>query len=145
MNKYIIIILVLVVLVGGGIVYSKFIASDESKGIVTGEERNITITIKKNEWRFVPDVIEAVQGDKINLTVINEDEYDHGIAIEAFGVNQRVPAGGTINTSFVVTKAGEFIYYCSVPCGEGEVNGEHRGHFDQVGKLKVSSIVKQAE
>ena len=77
------------------------------------------------------------------ITVINEDEYDHGFAIDAFGISQRMPALSTIKINFVVTKAGDFPYYCSVSCGSGIVDGEKRGHFDQIGKLHVRSVISE--
>jgi|SRR3989344_6436082 len=145
MNKYYIIVIILVVVIAGGVVYKKYLQPESSKPITTGEVKEVTIVAKKNEWRFVPDTFEAVQGDKIMLTVINEDDYDHGIAIEAFGVSQRIPANGRITAEFVVTQPGEFPFYCSVPCGDGEVDHVKRGHFDQVGRIYVKSLVKSVE
>ncbi len=142
MNKYITIVIVLVLLIAAGIVYKVFLVQEGDKPQSSGNVREVTIITKKDEWRWDPEVIEADQGDTIILTVINEDDYDHGIAIDAFGVSQRIPAKGTIKTEFVVTQPGEFPFYCSVPCGSGEVRGKVRGHFDQTGKLKVRAVVK---
>jgi len=139
MNKYIYIIIALAVVLGGGLIYKNFGVADNDKPISTGKVRELTVTAKKNEWRFMPEEIEAVQGETIRLTVINEDSFDHGLAIEAFGVSQRIPAGSRITAEFVATRAGEFPFYCSVPCGEGEVDGKKRGHFDQVGKIRIVS------
>ena len=145
MNKYFIIIIVLGLLMAGGVIYNKFGVKEGNRPITSGKVREVTITAKKNEWRWEPDNFEAVQGDKIILTVINEDNYDHGISIEAFGVSQRIPANGKITAEFVVTQPGEFPYYCSVPCGEGEVAGKKRGHFDQVGTIHVKSLISQTQ
>lgn len=145
MNKYFWIIIIAVILVAGGIGYRKFLLPETSTPITTGEIREITIIAAKDEWRFTPEIIEARQGDKIIATIINEDSYDHGIAIDAFGVSQRMPANGTIKVEFVVTQAGDFPFYCSVPCGEGVANGEKRGHFDMVGKMHVRSIISATE
>lgn len=145
MNKYFLVIgAVLLVVVGGAIYRAKFLP-EELKPVVTGEVRTITIIAKENEWRFIPEVIEAERGDKIIATVINEDAYDHGIAIDAFGIAQRMPAHETVKIEFVVTQEGEFPFYCSVPCGEGIVRGELRDHFDMIGKLHVRSIISAAE
>ena len=122
-----------------------FIPLEADRPVTTGKVREVTITAKKNQWRWDPENFEAVQGDKIILTVINEDDYDHGIAIEAFGVSQRIPANGKITAEFVVTQPGEFPYYCSVPCGEGVVAGKKRGHFDQVGTIHVKSLISQTQ
>ena len=145
MNKYIIIAIVLGILIVSGVLYNKFGLKESDRPVTTGQVREVTITAKKDEWRWEPENFEAVQGDKIILTVINEDNYDHGIAIEAFGVSQRIPANGKIVAEFVVTQPGEFPYYCSVPCGEGEIAGKKRGHFDQVGTIHVKSLINKTE
>ena len=94
---------------------------------------------------FVPEIIEVTRGDKIVATIINEDIYDHGIAIDAFGISRRMPANSTIKVEFVVTQEGDFPFYCSVPCGEGTANGVKRTHFDMIGKLHVRSIVSPTQ
>ena len=127
------------VVIGGGLLYRLFLLPEKSQPVTTGKVREITIIAKKDQWRFEPDMIEVNQGERIVATVVNEDDYDHGISIDAFGVSQRMPAKGTIKIEFVATKAGTFPFYCSVPCGEGMVDGKKRGHFDMVGTLKVKS------
>ncbi|MBI2122024.1 MAG: cupredoxin domain-containing protein [Candidatus Sungbacteria bacterium] len=145
MNKYAILIIIGVLIIGFGVFYRAFLLSDEAKPVTTGKVREVTIIAKKNEWRFVPEVIEAERGDKIVITAVNEDDYDHGIAIDAFGQSQRMPARSTIKMEFVVTQEGEFPFYCSVPCGEGDVDGKHRTHFDMIGKLDVKSVVSSTQ
>ena len=142
MNKYIIIVIVLVLIVAGGFVYKKFILSKSDLPVTTGVVRKFTVTAEKDEWDFKPETIEVDRGDKVILTVVNQDSYDHGIAIDAFGVSQRMPANQTITIEFVATQAGDFPFYCSVPCGEGEVDGHQRTHFDMVGKIKVRDLVQ---
>src|SRR3989344_8776619 len=140
MNKYFIIVGVLILIVAVGAGYNTFLVSDADRPMETGVVRNITITARENRWEFDPPYFEVDQGDRIMLTVVNEDRYDHGFAIDAFGVSQRLPAGETIVIDFVATKAGEFPYYCSVSCGAGLVDGMERGHFDQIGKFHVRSL-----
>lgn len=139
MNKYIWLLGAGIVIMGAGIAYRVLLLPEASVPVTTGKVREIAIRAKKDEWRFEPEVIEAERGDTVIATIINEDTYDHGIALDAFGVSQRMPANGTITVEFVVTQEGNFPFYCSVPCGEGEVAGEKRGHFDMVGKLRVRS------
>ena len=145
MNKYVILIILGGVVIAGGIGYRAFLLPESSVPVTTGKVREITIVADKDEWRFTPEVVEAERGDKIVATIINEDEYDHGIAIDAFGVSQRMPANGTIKVEFVVTQEGDFPFYCSVPCGEGIVDGQKRTHFDMVGKIHVRSVVSGTE
>ncbi|MBI1839018.1 MAG: cupredoxin domain-containing protein [Candidatus Colwellbacteria bacterium] len=113
--------------------------------IVTGEVKHVTIIAKKNEWRFEPEIIDINRGDKVIATVVNEDDYDHGLAIDAFGVSQRMPANSTITVEFTATQAGDFPFYCSVPCGEGIVDGKKRTHFDMIGKIQVKNLVTEAQ
>ena len=140
MNKYLILIIIAVVLMGAGIGYRAFFLPKSSVPVTTGKVREITITSQKNKWNFNPELIEVDRGDTVKLTVINEDNYDHGFALDAFGISQRMPANSTIHIEFVVTQEGDFPYYCSVPCGDGIVDGKKRGHFDMVGRIHVRGI-----
>ena len=138
MNKYILIGLVITFLVGAGIGY-RLIGPKTNAPITTGKVVRTKLIAKKDEWRFIPEDLDVTQGDRVIMEVVNEDSYDHGIAIDAFGVSQRMPANKTITVEFTVTKGGEFPMYCSVPCGEGMVDGKKRTHFDMIGKLRVNS------
>jgi nitrosocyanin len=143
MNKYIVIAIVLVLIIGAGAVYRTFFLPEADKPVVTGVERDVSIVTFENSWRFVPEFLEVEQGDKVTITVTNRDEYDHGFAIDAFGISQRMPAKETIQVEFIATKAGDFPFYCSVSCGSGEVNGKVRGHFDHIGKMHVASLISE--
>ena len=143
MNKFVIIGIVLVVLIGGGIAYKA--QNTESRdqranAVSQGQVREIVVTLTKDRWEFKPDIIEVDQGDIVRMSFVNEDTYDHGVQIDAYGVSQRIPANSTaVIPEFVATKAGEYPFLCSVSCGEGTVDGKTRGHFDQVGRLIVKS------
>lgn len=154
MNKYAFIGIFIVVAVAGGVLYKTFIGSSQAP-IETGVVKEITVVSKRLQWAFEPESIKVDQGDRVKLTVINEDDFDHGFAIDAFGVSQRLPANGTINLEFVATKSGIFPFYCSVSCSSsdnatfnlpnGEVQagpyaGEVRGHFDHIGEFVVEVL-----
>lgn len=138
MNKYIWLIIVLVLIVGGGIVY-QLVSDREITCPSTGETKSFTVTTKKDRWAFEPEVIEVNCGDRVKITAVNEDSYDHGLAIDQFGIDQRMPANAAISFEFTAIKKGDFQFICSVPCGEGEVDGRKRGHFDMIGTIKVST------
>lgn len=155
MNKFAILGIVLVVIIAGGVLYKEFIGSGDAP-IETGVVKEFTIISPELEWGFDPESITIDQGDRIKLTVINEDDFDHGFAIDAFGISQRLPADGTIYVEFVATKSGEFPFYCSVSCSasdnpsfglpNGEVQtgpyaGTKRGHFEHLGKFVVKALV----
>ncbi len=137
MNKYVILFALVGLLIAGGVVYKQFIQPKNQAPVTTGNVKSLTITAVKDEWRFAPETIDVTLGDRVNLTIVNEDSYDHGIGIDAFGISQRMPAKSTINVSFVVTKPGDFPFYCSVPCGEGVVSSKKRTHFDMIGTMHV--------
>lgn len=145
MNKYFLLAIIAVVVIGGGVFYRTVLLPESSVPVITGAVREITIIARKDEWRFEPETLDVSRGDKVLLTVVNEDDYDHGIAIDAFGISQRMPANSTIKTEFVVTQEGDFPFYCSVPCGEGVVDGVKRTHFDMIGTLKVRDETNKTE
>lgn len=155
MNKYLVIGIVLVGLVVAGVLYKELVGSAD-KPIETGVVKEYTVISKKLEWRFEPEEIAVDQGDRIKIRVINEDDFDHGFAIDAFGISQRLPANGTINVEFVATKSGIFPFYCSVSCSSsdadtfklpnGEVQtgpytGTVRGHFEHIGQFVVKALL----
>ncbi len=143
MNKYLILIIVLITLIAAGVGYRVFLLPASSRPINTGIIKEVTVVIQKNSWSFDPEVIDANRGDTLKLKFVNEDDYDHGVGIDAYGVSQRIPARATLDVPpFVVTKSGDFQFYCSVSCGEGiAVSGIHKGvkrsHFDQIGTICV--------
>lgn len=145
MNKYFIIIGIIVLILIAGVVYRARFLPEELTPEVTGEVREITVVALKDQWIFEPEVIEVNRGDKVVLTLVNEDDYDHGIAIDSFGIAQRMPANETITFDFIATQEGEFPFYCSIPCGEGIVDGVKRTHFDMLGKIHVRSLISETE
>ena len=137
MNKYITITIVVVVFLIAGALFKNF--KGESGNVVqsTGKEVKITVRAVKDEWRWDVENVQVNAGDKVIITLINEDDYDHGIGIDGYGINERMPAEKSITVDFVATRKGKFSFYCSVPCGQGTVNGEDRDHFDMLGTLEV--------
>ena len=138
MKKFIIIAIFVAVVTVLGIFYrSSFLPP----ALQTVEESGKTIEIEmitvKNEWRFDPDYFEVGVGDKVVINFYNEDEYDHGFALEAYGINKRLPPKEWVKLEFIAGRTGEFPFYCSVSCGSGLVNGVKRTHFDMIGKMMV--------
>jgi heme/copper-type cytochrome/quinol oxidase subunit 2 len=157
MNKYIIIGIAVLALVAGGIGYSAIKDTDNCTAGM-GKDVSFTVVSKKLEWRFEPETINVEKCDRVKMKVTNEDDFDHGVAIDAFGISQRLPALGEIDIEFVASKAGEFPFYCSVSCSgsdnssfglangkvaSGPYAGTVRGHFDHIGKFIVG-LVKAA-
>jgi len=153
MNKYSIIGIVLALIVGGGVIFSAQTDTDNCSADM-GTDRSFTVVARKLEWRFDPEVITVEKCDRVNLKVINEDNFDHGVAIDALGISQRLPANGNIDVSFIASKTGEFPFYCSVSCSDSKSTGEladgvvqtgpyaktFRGHFEHIGKFIVTEV-----
>lgn len=156
MNKYIILGIVLVAIIGGGVLFSYKTDTDNCTADM-GVDRDITVVSKKLEWRFDPEEIAVNKCDRVHIKVSNEDNFDHGFAIDALGISQRLPASGSIDVNFVASKSGEFPFYCSVSCStsenssfklkDGKVEagpyaGKIRGHFEHIGKFIVTELEK---
>jgi cytochrome c oxidase subunit 2 len=130
MNKFSQILIFGFFLLITGIIYQNFYRPDEIGPIhATGNVLEINMRVLENQWTFEPDNIHIKPGDKVILHIFNEDSYDHGFAVEAFGVNRRLFPGRETTVEFVASKLGTFTFYCSVPCGEG--------HYDQTGLFIV--------
>ena len=80
------------------------------------QSREIKILARKFE--FQPSTVTARKGEPIKLIVTSED-VDHGIAIEAFGIDQQVKARQTKAIEFTPNREGKFEFSCSVFCGDG--------------------------
>ncbi len=118
-----------------------------------GTELTIDLIAKRLEWRFEPETIEVKRCDHVTVKITNEDDFDHGFALDAFGVLKRVPALSESTVDFVATKTGTFAFYCPLACGassdpkydlaEGVVQtGPHagtvRGHSEHIGTFIVT-------
>lgn len=130
MNKYIGLVLFAFFLLGSGFVYQQFYRPAEIGGIEpSGRTVELNVRVLKNQWKWEPDVIKVEPGDKVILRIFNEDDYDHGFAIDVLGVNRRLFPKRTTTIEFHASLRGKFAFYCSVPCGEG--------HYDQVGAIVI--------
>lgn len=99
-------------------------------GMQSSEQpRVIYMRALKEKWVFDPAMIIVKEGERVILRIYNEDNYAHGFALPAFGINEvLLPEAETV-IEFVAAQAGSFGLLCSVPCGEG--------HFHMTGKIIV--------
>lgn len=88
----------------------------------------VQIRMTARKYTFNPGVITVKKGDRVEL-IITATDHDHGIAIPAFGIKQRLKQGVPTTVTFVASKAGSFTFRCSVFCG--------MGHRHMKGKLIV--------
>lgn len=132
MNKYLSLTLFAILLLGSGYVYQNFYRPSSVGGITpTGKTVELDVRVLKNRWKWEPDIIKVDPGDKVVLHIFNEDDYDHGFAIDVFGVNRRLFPERSTTVEFMASLRGKFAFYCSVPCGAG--------HYDQIGTIIVGN------
>ena len=90
-----------------------------------------TIQVVAKRFGFEPSRIEVAEGERVRLVVTSADGV-HGVEIQKFNVNQRIPRGGEpVTIEFVASAAGEYPIACSQYCGDG--------HDDMKGALVVVS------
>lgn len=96
--------------------------------VVVSDSKLKEFDMSARQWSFEPATIMVKEGDTVRLNIKSED-VTHGFAISEFGVNERLLPGKTTTVEFVADKKGEYIFFCSVPCGSG--------HGGMKGKLIV--------
>lgn len=77
----------------------------------------VQVTIQAtDQFRFVPDVINAKPGQQIQLTLQNTGSLDHSFVLPDLNINYQLPAGKTLKETFSApSKAGTYQFYCNVP------------------------------
>ena len=102
---------------------------DKAKETVVVQDSHVKeFDMAARQWAFEPSTITVNEGDKVILNIKSED-VTHGFAIFEFDVNERLAPGETKRVEFTADKKGEYVFFCSVPCG--------KGHKDMKGKLIV--------
>ena len=105
--------------------------------------RDIVIHMPFHSWSFEPEKVVIEKGETFRFLVVNDDEKEHGFAIDPYGIHLMIPANATATSEEVYAdEPGNFIYYCFSSCGEGIVSsgkykGEQRGRFDMEGEFIV--------
>jgi len=132
MNKYLQIFLISFGILLSGYVYQEFYRPESIGGVdPTGNTVEVSMRVLRNQWVWEPAEIHVKAGDKLRLQIFNEDSYDHGFAIDRFGVNKRLFPKRTTLIEFNANVPGQFIFSCSVQCGDG--------HYDQTGVLFIEN------
>ncbi len=79
-------------------------------------------------FAFEPNVIRVNEGDTVIIHATASD-VAHSILVPELNINERTPAGETVDIEFVADVKGEFDFRCGIPCGSG--------HLDMKGKIIV--------
>jgi cytochrome c oxidase subunit 2 len=92
--------------------------------------RAVTVEMIAKRFAFLPEQVEAVEGDEVTINVRSADGT-HGIEIEKLKVKKAIPRGGEVVTlSFTAPAPGRYVIKCSEYCG--------RGHDDMKSVLVVA-------
>jgi plastocyanin len=89
------------------------------------------ITVRAFQFGYDPETIEVNVGDTVRISAYTSDA-PHGFALPEFGFDLGIASTDPNNpdtAEFVADKAGEYRFYCSIPCG--------KGHKGMSGKLIV--------
>ena len=88
--------------------------------------KEFNVTAK--QYEFIPGEIIVNKGDRVILHLKSID-VTHGFSILDYDISEQLSPGQEVTVDFVADKAGEFTFFCSVPCG--------KGHNSMQGKLIV--------
>jgi cytochrome c oxidase subunit 2 len=84
-----------------------------------------TLAITARKFQFDPEVIDVRRNDVVRLTITSAD-IDHSFTIDAYRIQKRIPAGGSVTFEFRADEVGRFPFYCSMRLDPGcaDMSGE---------------------
>ena len=120
-KQYVMIIVALAILIGI-VLAVRFLPSAQVTSPQNGEGQvkefntNSFLVMEngKPHPQFSLKEITVKKGDKVKINV-NAINGTHNFNIDEFNVHQETPTGKITVVEFTADKAGEFIYYCSMP------------------------------
>ena len=82
-------------------------------------------TITARKFEFEPELIDVNRNDIVRLTISSAD-IAHSFTVDAYRIQKRIPAGGTVTFEFRADEVGRFPFYCSMRADRGceEMRGE---------------------
>ena len=82
------------------------------------EGQTVAVSAVISNYAYTPAQVDVNLGDRVILTVQNNDSVSHGISLPTFGVREFVGPGQTQVVEFVADKAGTPETFCSGEHGE---------------------------
>jgi polyferredoxin/plastocyanin len=74
------------------------------------------VVIEARRFGFNPSIIRVRRGETVRL-ILKSMDVTHGLALEAYGISLFAIPGKERQTEFVATRAGRFVFLCSMVCG----------------------------
>jgi len=136
MIKVIVTVLLLVVLVGGVLLYTSNSDSTSSEDIASNEQDEVNegnadsdvkvFVVDSSHLRFYMDGVEnpdiiVNEGDKVRIEFTSSEGYHDWVVDEFNARTEKVNPGNKTSVEFIADKKGTFEYYCSV--GKHRANG----------------------
>lgn len=83
----------------------------------------------------------VAQGSQVTVTVYNYDEGPHTITAPALGLNVTIPGAkdekngvpSSKTFTFTATKAGKFLWSCTLPCDKGQSYWDMKSSSKKIG------------
>ena len=88
------------------------------------------IAIRAKRFEYHPSTITVRRGDTVTLVLTSEDRV-HGFKMPDFAVRADIVPGQETRVDLTPDKAGSFVFFCDVFCGDG--------HEDMSGTLIVEA------
>lgn len=76
---------------------------------------DVVVKIELEDMRFHPEQLELERDQPAGLFLINRDDFDHSLDIDALDVHVTVPARSSVVAFVQPDERGEFYIYCAVP------------------------------
>jgi len=82
-------------------------------------------TLKARKFQFEPEVVDVRRNDVVRIIITSVD-IDHSFTIDAYRIQKRIPAGGSVTVEFRADEVGRFPFYCSMRIDPGcaDMSGE---------------------
>ncbi len=117
-----------------GLAVAATVAGSVLMGAEATAPRTVTVEMIAKRFTFLPEQVEAVEGDEVTLNVRSADGT-HGIEIGKLKLKKAIPRGGEVVTlSFTAPAPGRYVITCSEYCG--------RGHDDMKSVLVVAPAAR---
>ena len=117
-----------------GLAVAATVAGSVLMGAEATAPRTVTVEMIAKRFTFLPEQVEAVEGDEVSLNVRSADGT-HGIEIGKLKLKKAIPRGGEVVTlSFTAPAPGRYVITCSEYCG--------RGHDDMKSVLVVAPAAR---
>lgn len=137
MSKLNIFIILIIVLVGGFLLYNNkntSTSTNEPENIINADSNTNDSEVKEftvvgTNYKFSMDKIAVNKGDTVRIVFINKDGFHDWVIDEFDAATKQIKTGEQETIEFVADQAGTFEYYCSV--------GQHRDNG-----MKGNLIVK---